>query len=268
MKSRILVGAVVILTVLVLGWSVRPVAGDESELIEVLPSKIKMEPDPAGNLFKTVRDVESYALGYDLGLALKQQQFDIVYDHFSAGLQDALKSAEPTIGLQQLRSTLEALDLQRQQKQQAQLLDRMKNIATSPEFQEDAVENLKEAVAFLRRNTANEQVQTTKSGLQYRIIRITEGSLPTETSTVTVHYKGRLLNGTQFDSTHQRGRPMTWDLAKTPLIPGWVEAIKLMPIGSKFEFYIPPDLAYSDQVKPGIPPNSVLIFELELLDVR
>lgn len=119
---------------------------------------------------------------------------------------------------------------------------------------------------FLAENAKNPGVTTTASGLQYKVIRAGEGVKPSSRGEVEVHYKGSLIDGTVFDSSYERGEPISFLL--TQVIPGWSEGVQLMPLGSKYEFYIPFELAYGPKGIPNvIPPHSTLIFEVELLKV-
>jgi FKBP-type peptidyl-prolyl cis-trans isomerase len=126
-------------------------------------------------------------------------------------------------------------------------------------------ENLAKANAFLEENGKKDGVMTTASGLQYRIVKEGDGPMPTATSSVTVHYTGSLMDGTEFDSSRRRGQPATFSV--TGVIEGWTEGLQLMKVGSVFEFYIPPSLGYGQNGNQRIPPNALLIFEVELLEV-
>jgi FKBP-type peptidyl-prolyl cis-trans isomerase FkpA/FKBP-type peptidyl-prolyl cis-trans isomerase FklB len=126
--------------------------------------------------------------------------------------------------------------------------------------------NIAEGTAYLEANKAKEGVTVTESGLQYRVITEGTGVVPTATDSVSVHYSGKLLDGTEFDSSIARGEPVTFDV--TGVIAGWTEALQLMPKGSKWELVIPSDLAYGPGGNGPIPPNSVLVFEVELLEVN
>lgn len=138
--------------------------------------------------------------------------------------------------------------------------------ATKLELEKDAPMSNKEAAdAFMQSNAAKPNVIQTESGLQYTIIESGTGSTPKPSDTVAAHYAGRLLDGSEFDSSYSRGEPLT--IAVGGVIKGWTEALQLMSIGSKYELYIPSDLAYGPRGSGKIPPNAVLIFTVELLDV-
>jgi FKBP-type peptidyl-prolyl cis-trans isomerase len=129
-----------------------------------------------------------------------------------------------------------------------------------------AEENRRAGEAFLAENKTKEGVVTLPNGLQYKILKVGEGRKPTEADTVEYHYMGILINGTEFDSSHRRGKPATFKV--TGVIPGLREALKLMPVGSKWQLFVPPELAYGAQGSGRIPANSTLIFEVELLAVK
>jgi FKBP-type peptidyl-prolyl cis-trans isomerase FklB len=139
--------------------------------------------------------------------------------------------------------------------------------AVQQELKEKAEKNLVESEKFLAENKAKEGVKTTASGLQYKVLKEGEGPSPKVGDTVTVNYRGTLIDGTQFDSSYDRGEPATFPL--TGVIPGWTEALQLMKKGSKWMLYIPPNLAYGERGAGNrIPPNSTLIFEVELISFQ
>jgi FKBP-type peptidyl-prolyl cis-trans isomerase len=130
-----------------------------------------------------------------------------------------------------------------------------------------AAKNKKEADAFLAQNAKREGIQTTPSGLQYRVIRAAEGPSPTMNDIVHCNYRGTLLNGTEFDNSAQHGGPAEFRVGP-PLIEGWIEALQKMHVGEKWQLFVPPHLAYkTDPPGPPIEPNSLLVFEIELLDI-
>jgi FKBP-type peptidyl-prolyl cis-trans isomerase len=134
------------------------------------------------------------------------------------------------------------------------------------ERQSAAADNAAAGEKFLLENRTREGVIVTESGLQYEVLTMGDGAKPAATDTVTVHYQGTLLDGTEFDSSYSRNQPATFQLDK--VIPGWTEGVQLMPVGSKFKFYIPSDLAYGPSGGGPIGPNATLIFEVELLGVE
>ncbi len=132
--------------------------------------------------------------------------------------------------------------------------------------EEEAIKNEEEAKKFLEENKTKEGVVALPSGLQYKVIKEGSGPKPKETDSVTVHYKGTFLDGTTFDSSYERGEPVTFPLNR--VIKGWTEALQLMPVGSKWILYIPPNLAYGKEGNQRIPPNALLQFEVELLNIE
>lgn len=132
--------------------------------------------------------------------------------------------------------------------------------------EEEAIKNEEEAKKFLEENKNKEGIVTHPSGIQYKVLREGNGPKPKETDTVKVHYKGTLLDGTVFDSSYDRGEPVNLPLNR--VIKGWSEAVQLMPVGSKWQIFIPPNLAYGKEGNQVIPPNSLLIFEVELLGIE
>ncbi len=210
-------------------------------------------PQPVDVDLENKQHKESYALGLNLSEQLKQQDFDVDVEVFIQGFKDGYTNdATLMTGDDAVKILIE--------KQEA---DRA---TAQAEQNKQSEENKKAGEAFLAENKTKEGVITTESGLQYKVMTTGKGPKPKKTDTITFHYKGTLIDGTVFDSSYDRGEPLTLPLAQ--LIPGWVEAVQLMPVGSKWELYIPSYLGYGARPAGQIGPNSTLIFELELVDIQ
>ena len=197
----------------------------------------------------TFEDSTSYALGADLGENLKRQQIEIDYDIFLAGLVDGMETEMVRFDQKQRREIMASLQ---------------KNIRDKAKLEGDT--NLKIAEEFLEKNKkSSPEVKETPTGLQYRILKEGTGSSPSSTDKVKVHYVGKLLDGTVFDSSVERGEPSEFGLNQ--VIRGWTEGLQLMKPGAKYEFFIHPKIAYGSRPRPKIPGNSLLIFEVELLNI-
>lgn len=190
----------------------------------------------------------SYALGANIGESFKQQGIEVQQDIFFQGFKDGVanKNMFTQSEMEQLFNDFQMM----MQKKQNSMVD----------------EEKAKGAAFLAENKTKEGVIETASGLQYKVVKMGTGAKPTATDKVKVHYHGTLLDGTVFDSSVQRGEPITFGLNQ--VIAGWTEGVQLMPIGSKFIFYIPSNLAYGDRAAGSIKPGSTLIFEVELLDIE
>lgn len=196
----------------------------------------------------------SYALGLDLGAYFKTLGEDIDLTILQHGIDDSYQGKKP------LLSAEDAAAIQQKfaQKQQEERLKQQVEMITK---------NRKAAEDFLKENGAKEGVKTTESGLQYKAITMGEGAVPKAEDTVKVHYKGTLLDGTEFDSSYSRNEPAVFPLNQ--VIPGWTEALQLMQVGSKYQIFLPPELAYGDRgAPPVIEPGSMLVFEVELLGIE
>jgi FKBP-type peptidyl-prolyl cis-trans isomerase FklB len=203
---------------------------------------------------KTQKDKVSYVVGLDMGNSLKRNMIDVDLEILVTGIKDALSGAKPLMTEQEMKETITALqkDLQAKQQEQTKAL---------------AEKNKKEGEAFLAENKKKQGVITMPSGLQYKILTDGKGKSPKATDTVTVNYKGTLIDGTEFDSSYKRGQPATF--AVNGVIPGWTEALQLMKEGSKWQMFIPSNLAYGERGAGGaIGPNAVLIFEVELISIK
>lgn len=205
-----------------------------------------------------------YFYGYSFGNMLKQaggEGADL--KGYMDGLKDALKGLPPGLTPEEQARVLDVV-----KKNQAQAQARMQAEAAESESSAAATgaQNLKDAKAFLAKNASEAGVQTTASGLQYLELVAGSGVKPIAANRVVVHYEGKLLNGEVFDSSIKRGTPAEFGL--TQVIPGWTEGLQLMKVGGKMRFFIPPELAYGPGGQGPIGPNSLLIFEVELIDVK
>lgn len=200
------------------------------------------EPNGSTSELTSDQDKVLYSLGYELGKDLQRQQLELKSKLVLKGAEDALSGSKPLINPQQRQLALK------------QIQDRR------------AQENLAQSLAFLGANAEKDGIKVLASGLQYREIQTGEGKTPGPKDNVRVHYKGSLIDGREFDSSYKRGKPATFRVNQ--VIKGWQEALQLMKEGSKWELYIPPELAYGKRGRPNtIPSNSTLIFEVELLRI-
>ncbi len=200
-----------------------------------------------------VGDAASYQIGYSVGMQLASNGLtpsEITQADFIKGFMHALSGTDAAVTPEQIQAAMKALD--------AKITARMRALAEK---------NAATAKAFLEKNKTADGVQTTPSGLQYKVLKSGSGAAPTDKSNVTVHYEGKLINGTVFDSSIKREEPTSFPV--TGVIPGWTEALLRMKVGDKYQLFIPPELAYQLQGRPpAIGPNELLIFEVELLEVK
>ena len=204
---------------------------------------------------KDQKDKESYTLGYQFGQTMKHQGLDLNLDVYTSGIRDALGGSKPQLSQEEMRQTISEL-----QKKAA--------AARGKELKEKEIsqKNLAAGKAFLEENKKKEGVKTLPSGLQYKVLAEGSGKTPKAADNVTVNYKGTLINGAEFDSSYKRGTPTTFQVNK--VVKGWTEALQLMKEGSKWELFIPPNLGYGERATGNIPPNSTLIFQVELISVK
>jgi len=202
---------------------------------------------------KDQKDKESYSLGYQFGQSLKYQGLDINLEVYISGIQDALSGSKPQLSEEEIRQTV------------AELQKRFIAVREK-EIKEMSAKNLAAGKAFLEENKKKEGVKTLPSGLQYKVLAEGSGKTPKATDSVTVNYRGALIDGTEFDSSYKRGTPATFQVNR--VIRGWTEALQLMKESSKWQLFVPPELAYGEQGTGPIPPNSTLLFEVELISVK
>lgn len=203
---------------------------------------------------KTQTDSVSYTIGMDIGKNLKNQKIEVVPEVLAQGIRDILDSNQTLLTEEQAQEVISALQQELMAKHQEMV-----------EMQKE--KNKKAGDEFLAENKKKAGVMTLPSGLQYKVLKMGTGAKPKATDKVTVHYKGTLIDGTEFDNSYTRGEPATF--AVNQVIKGWTEALQLMPVGSKWIIYLPPDLAYGEQgAGQVIEPNSTLIFEVELIKIN
>lgn len=205
----------------------------------------------------TEKDKTSYAVGMHFGGMVAQNIPDVKNETNVAllmkGFEAALTGAKTQLTDAEKQTLLTAFGTKLQEKQTAKA-------------KADMEKNAAEGTKFLTENKKKAGVKTTASGLQYQVITMGKGAIPKETNTVKVHYSGKLLNGTEFDSSYKRNQPAEFPL--NGVIKGWTEGLQLMPAGSKFKFFIPEGLAYGENAPPNIGPKQTLVFEVELLEVK
>jgi FKBP-type peptidyl-prolyl cis-trans isomerase len=203
---------------------------------------------------KTQKDKLSYALGLDLGNQFKRQSIEIDAALLAQGLKDALSGGKALLSETEVRAAINELQSEMKRKQ----LEAIKQLGEK---------NKTEGESFLAANKAKEGVITLPSGLQYKILKAGEGKKPSVDDTVECHYRGTLIDGTEFDSSYKRNQPATF--AVKGVIKGWTEALQLMTVGSKWQLFIPSSLAYGERgTGPNIGPNATLIFEVELISIK
>lgn len=217
--------------------------------IVLLQPASQAEQKTAGQKPQENRDKISYSLGANIGNNLKRSELDVNVDFLAQGLKDAF-AGKTVLTDEEMKATLQSFEAD----MQAKMMAKQKALGEK---------NKAESEKFLEENKKKEGVVTTASGLQYKVITEGKGPKPKATDTVTVNYRGTLINGTEFDKSKE---PVTFPLEG--VIPGWTEALQLMPVGSKWQIVIPPALAYGEQAPPVIGPNQALIFEVELVSIK
>ena len=202
---------------------------------------------------ETLTQKVSYSVGYDIARNFKENDFELLLDVVVEGARDAQQGKDARISLEERGKVMQEFQkvlMEKRQKKMKAMAE--KNVATGKKFLEE--------------NAKKEGVVTLKSGLQYKVIKEGKGKKPKASDVVRVNYRGTLIDGTQFDSSYDRGKPAEFPVDR--VIAGWTEALQLMPVGSKWQLFVPPNLAYGERgAGKVIEPNSVLVFEIELLDV-
>ena len=214
---------------------------------------------------KDQKDKVSYSIGLDIGFTFKKQEVDVNQELLFAGIKDAFNN-KPQLTPEQIKEVMTVFQKEMMAKQEkASKEAAAKNAA-------DGAKNAADSQKFLVDNKTKEGVKTTASGLQYKVLKEGTGPIPKASDTVTVNYRGTLIDGTEFDSSYKRGEPFTFPItpdARGGVIPSWSEAVQLMKVGSKYQFFIPPNLAYGERgAGQTIGPNSALIFDIELLGIE
>jgi len=203
---------------------------------------------------ETQMDKVSYVMGHNIANNFKDQKIDIQMDAFIKGIKDGLKE---DVNIFSIKEVQEIMTEYQNQMRDKMVIDR-KDVSKI---------NLNESKAFLAENKEKEGIVTLESGLQYKVLKEGTGPFPKATDKVKTHYVGTLIDGTEFDSSVKRGEPITFSV--TGVIPGWTEALKLMKVGSKWNLFIPPELAYGENGAGNlIGPNAALIFEVELISIE
>ena len=205
-------------------------------------------------ILKTQRDKVSYSMGLDIGRMLKMQGVDVDLELVTRGLKDAYTGNQPLLTDEEMQEVLTNF--------KKEFIAKQQELA-----KQQGEKNKREGEIFLEANKKKEGVQTLPSGLQYKVLKAGAGKKPTTTDTVTVHYRGTLIDGKEFDSSYRRGKPATFPV--NGVIPGWTEALPLMEEGAQWELFIPSNLAYGERgAGRDIGPNATLIFEVELISIE
>ncbi len=218
------------------------------------PAQAPAEQSQSNSTLKTQKDKVSYAIGMNVGRNLHRQSIDVDPAILMQGLQASLTDGKTLLTEQEAQAVLTELQTEARKKQDEKM-------------QQAGAANQKEGETFLAANKAKAGVVTLPSGLQYKILKEGTGPKPSATDTVSCNYRGTLINGTEFDSSYKRGEPTSFPV--NGVIKGWTEALQLMPVGSKWQLFIPSELAYGSRgAGPDIGPNATLIFEVELLSIQ
>jgi len=214
----------------------------------VLPSALR-----ADDALQSNQDKVSYSMGVDMGRNLQKQGIDVNPDILVQGLKDGISGGTLKMTDEQMQTTMQAF---------------IQSMHAKMEAKEKAAgsDNKAKGEAFLEANKKKDGWQTTPNGLQYKVVTTGTGPKPTATDTVVTQYRGTTIDGTEFDSSYKRNEPAEFPVSA--VIPGWTEALQMMPVGSKWQLAIPSNLAYGENAPPQIGPNSVLLFDIELVAIK
>jgi len=214
-------------------------------------------------LLQNARDRMSYTLGMSMGQTITNWGVDVNPDIVAAGFKAIIRGEKPLLNETESKESMAAFNTERQAKMTAK---RAEMIARQAEAAKEAGgKNKTEGDSFLAQNKMREGVKTTPSGLQYKIVTQGTGKIPTVADTVITQYRGTYVDGKEFDNSYKREPFIT---PVTNVIKGWTEALTMMPVGSKWQLFIPPDLAYGAAGRPPVPPNSTLLFDMELVGIQ
>jgi FKBP-type peptidyl-prolyl cis-trans isomerase FklB len=207
-----------------------------------------------GAALKSNKEKASYVIGMNIGRSLKNDGVEVDQAAFIQGLTDGRGGAQPKLSAEEMKTVMEQFQKELQ-------------TAHDAKAKSAGDKNKKDGEAFLAKNKSQAGVKTTASGLQYKVLKEGTGAVPTLADTVTAHYRGTLLDGTEFDSSYKRGEPAKFPV--TGVIAGWTEVLQLMKVGAKYQVFIPSALAYGERgAGQQIGPNAALIFEIELVDAK
>jgi FKBP-type peptidyl-prolyl cis-trans isomerase len=202
----------------------------------------------------TQQEQESYSIGYQVGLSMKSDGVEAEMDHLMRGLRDALDGQEAQLSMEEMKRLI--VDLRKRARE-----------TETRKIQELIVRNAEESEKFLRENKEKEGIRSTESGLQFKVLQEGSGVTPGAEDMVKVHYRGMFVDGREFDSSYAKGAPQI--VQADGVIKGWTEALAMMKVGSKWQLFVPPELAYGrGGLGQKIPPNQVLVFEIELLSIE
>ncbi len=246
-RSKIVMLVLVFSTVMLVNAAEESAKKDANE-----PKIVVQATAEKAEILKTETEKVSYIIGTQIAQNFKTQDIEVDLNSLLMGLKDALGGNKLLLSQSEMKTVYTAWQQKMRAKQAAKKA-------------KEATENLTAGTAFLEANKAKEGVKVLPSGLQYKVIKAGTGNTPTADDKVKTHYRGTLIDGTEFDSSYKRNRPAEFGVKG--VIKGWTEALQLMKVGGKWELYIPANLAYGERGRPSIPANSTLIFEIELLEI-